>query len=177
MKSSHYRVVVSVLCSLWFLLALSPSVIFASDGEDSWEFHIAPYAWLAGQEGTVSTIPGLPPADINVSFSDDILGNIQGALMLVGEARKGLFGFAADVAYTDIESDAAIPGENFTTLTSQSQSWIVSAAGFYRFLEKERGFLDGLAGVRYWSVDSELTLVAVRLALFQSTTGKTGLIR
>jgi len=48
MQSSHYRVVVSVLCSLLFLLALSPSVVFAADGEDFWEFHIAPYAWLAG---------------------------------------------------------------------------------------------------------------------------------
>ena len=158
MKSSHYGVVVSVLCSLLFLLTLSPSVIFASDGEDSWEFNIAPYGWLAGQEGTVATIPGLPPADIDVSFTDDILGNIQGALMLIGEARKGSFGIAADVVYTDIESDAAIPGKYFTTITSQTQSWIVSAAGFYRFFEKEQAFLDALVGVRYWSVDSELSL-------------------
>jgi hypothetical protein len=158
MKIVERRGVLSVCCSLLFLFLVSSSASFAASSGDSWEFTIVPYGWLAGQEGTVSTLPSLPPADIDVSFSDDILGNIQGALMLMGEARKGSFGFTADVAYTDIESDAAIPGENFTTLTSQSQSWIVSAAGFYRFLEKEQVFLDVLAGVRYWSVDTELTL-------------------
>ncbi|MFC1832136.1 hypothetical protein ACFL0S_08960, partial [Thermodesulfobacteriota bacterium] len=105
MKSSHYRVVVSFICSLLFLLALSPSVVFAADGEDSWEFHIAPYAWLAGLNGTVATLPGLPPADIEMDFQDDIMDDVQGALMLVGEARKDRFGIAIDVAYTDIESD------------------------------------------------------------------------
>lgn len=140
------------------MLTLLPFAAYAANGGDAWEFHLAPYGWLAGQKGSVATLPGLPPADIDVSFSDDILGNINGALMLVGEARKGQFGFAMDVAYTDIESDAAIPGQYFTTLTSQTQSWIVSAAGFYRFLEKERAFLDGLAGLRYWSVDQKLSL-------------------
>lgn len=158
MKSSHYRAVPSVLCSLSLLLSLAPSEIFASDGMDSWEFNIAPYAWLAGQKGTVATLPGLPSADIDISFSDDILGNINGALMLLGEARKGSFGFAMDVAYTDIESDSAIPGQYFTTLTSRTKNWMVSAGGFYRFFNKEQSFLDGMAGVRYWSVDSDLTL-------------------
>ena len=158
MKSLRQKCTLTVSFGFLFLVFIFSAVAYAASSGDSWEFHIAPYGWLAGQEGTVGTFPRLPPADIDVSFSDDILGNINGALMLIGEARKGSFGFAADVAYTDIESDAKIPGENFTKLTSQSQSWIVSAAGFYRFFEKERAFLDCLAGVRYWSVDSELTL-------------------
>jgi len=166
MKNAQRRCFLSVSCSLLFLLFVSSSASFAASSGDSWEFHIAPYAWLAGQEGTVATLPGLPPADIDVSFSDDIADNIQGALMLIGEARKGSLGFTAEVAYTDIESDATIPGENFTTLTSQSQSWIVSAGGFYRFFENEQGFLDGLAGVRYWSIDSELTLSGGPLGAF-----------
>lgn len=158
MKSYRHGVVVSVLCSLLFLVTLSPSDIVASNGQDSWVYHITPYAWLAGQKGTVATLPGLPPADIDISFADDILGNINGALMLVGEARKGSFGFSMDVAYTDIESDAAIPGQYFSTITSQTKTWMVSAAGFYRLLETDRAFLDGLGGLRYWSVDSELSL-------------------
>lgn len=158
MQSSHYRVVVSVLCSLLFLLTLLPSVVFAADGEDSWEFHIAPYAWLAGLNGTVATLPGLPPADIEMDFQDDIIDNVQGALMLVGEARKDRFGIAIDVAYTDIESDSAIPGQNFTTLSSKTKNWLVTAAGFYRLMDTGKASVDALAGIRYWSVDSELAL-------------------
>ena len=106
----------------------------------------------------MATLPGLPPADIDISFTDEILGNIKGAVMLISEARKGPFGIALEVTYTDIESDTAVPGQYLTTLTSQTKNWIVSAAAFYRFFETDRAFFDGLGGVRYWSVDQELSL-------------------
>jgi len=147
----------SLVFQVFFYCFLLPNLLAANDS-DSWEFHIAPYAWLAGLDGSVATLPGLPPADIEVDFYDDILGNINGAFMLVGEARKGRFGLTMDLVYTDIETDSAIPGQNFTTLTSQTTNWIVSAAGFYRVTENDRAFIDGLAGVRYWSADSKLTL-------------------
>ena len=158
MKSYRHRVLVPVLCCLLSLLTLSPSFIFASDEEDSWKFHIVSYAWLAGQEGTVGTLPGLPPADIDINFTDDILGSINGALMMIGEARKGSFGLSMEVTYSDIESDIGIPGQYFITTTSRSKTWMVSASAFYRLLETDRAFLDGLGGIRYWSVDSELSL-------------------
>ena len=56
------------------------------------------YGWLVGQNGTVATLPGLPPTEIDIDFFDDILGNINFALFLVGEAHKGRSGreLAAD---------------------------------------------------------------------------------
>ena len=124
------------------------------------EFSTGPYAWLAGQKGKVGTLPPLPPADIDVDFYDDILGNINGAIMLVGEARKGRYGVIIDVAYTDIEAEESTPGPFFSTIKSRTKSWIISAAGLYRLVERERAFLDVVGGIRYWSVDSELSLNA-----------------
>lgn len=158
MQSSHHGVVVSVFYCLLFLITLSPSFTYASSNEDSWEFSLIPYAWLAGQNGKVATLPGLPPADIDINFADDIADNINGALMLVGEARKGSFGVSMEVSYTDIESDESIFGQYFNTITSRTQNWMVSAAAFYRVLETDRASLDGLGGIRYWLVDSELSL-------------------
>lgn len=149
---------ISVCCIFLALFLVSSSFSFAADSGDSWHFQVATYAWLSGQEGTVATLPGLPPADIDISYTDDIADNINGALTLVGEARKGPFGITMDVNYSDIESDSATLGQYFTTLTSQTKTWIVSTAAFYRFFESERAFLDGLGGVRYWSVDQELAL-------------------
>ncbi len=154
----QYRVcilaVVSLICTFQ-----APSLSSATENDpDSWAFHLAPYAWLSGQSGSVATQPGLPTADIDVNFYDDVLGNIKGAFMLLGEARKGSFGISSDVVYTDIESDSATPGQVFTTLSSRTTSWIVSASGFYRFLNKGNAYVDGLVGARYWSVDSELAL-------------------
>jgi len=126
---------------------------------DKWNFQLAPYAWLAGQEGKVATLTGLPPADIDVDFYEDIFGNINGALMLVGEARKGRFGFVMDVAYTDIDmEDPTSLGILYSAVNSRTKSWMVSAAGLYRLVERQNRFLDVIGGVRYWSIDSELTL-------------------
>jgi len=130
-----------------------------SQGSDKWNFQLAPYAWLAGQKGTVATLPGLPSADVDVDFYDDVLGNINGAIMLVGEARKGRFGVVMDVVYTDIEGEDPTPlGIFYSALNSRTKSWMVSVAGLYRLVESQNRFLDVIGGVRYWSVDSELTL-------------------
>lgn len=148
----------SIIFCLFLLPISSLPALAATDQNDTWTFQLAPYAWLAGLNGKVATIPPLPPADIDIDFYDDILGNINGALFLVGEARKGRFGIVADVAYVDIELEDPTPGPFFTLLTSREESWIVSAAGFYRLAEEQGAFLDLIGGVRYWSVDTTLTL-------------------
>ena len=125
----------------------------------SWQFKLAPYAWLAGQKGSVATFPGLPPTDIDVDFYDDVLGNINGALFLVGEVRKGRWGGLVDIAYTDIEDDDATPYQVlWKTAAVQMTSWMVSAAGLFRFLEEDRAFMDGVAGLRYWGIESRFAL-------------------
>ena len=89
MKRSSHKFSMLLLCGILFSQILSFSAHAESNIGDKWEFQLAPYAWLVGQKGKVDTLPGLPPADVDVDFYDDILGNINGALMLVGEARKG----------------------------------------------------------------------------------------
>jgi hypothetical protein len=160
MKNSICKSFIFIFIGALSTIAWCFSAYAESNAGDEWKFQIAPYAWLAGQEGKVATLPPLPPADIDVDFYDDVLGNIKGALMLVGEARKGRYGLVMDVAYTDIEVEEPTPGPFFTTIKSRTKSWIVSAAGLYRLAERERAFLDLVGGIRYWSVDSELSLSA-----------------
>lgn len=147
-----------------FMIVCSITLCFAADTQSEsagkWQFQVAPYAWLAGQKGTVATLPGLPATDIDVDFYDDIWGNINGALYLVGEARKDNLGVFLDVEYVDIEDEEATPGPFFSKVKSRTKSWLVSAAGFYRLIQADKAFLDALAGIRYWSVDSKLTLTA-----------------
>ena len=127
---------------------------------DTWHFQLGTYAWLSGQKGTLATQPGLPAVDVDLDFYDDIAGNINGAFSLVGEVRKGRIGMVGDVNYSDIEDDEATPGPLFSTIASRTKTWIASMAGFYRLMEQDRAFLDGMAGLRYWSVDSSLKLGA-----------------
>ena len=158
MKNLLGKVSRFIICGVLYTLVWCFPAYADVNSSDKWEFQLAPYAWLAGQKGKVATLPGLPPTDIDVDFYDDILGNINGALMLVGEARKGRYGMVIDVAYTDIEFEDSTPGPFFSSIKSRTKSWMVSAAGLYRLVERQRQFLDVIGGIRYWSVDSELSL-------------------
>ena len=158
MRSAFNKLFMLFACSVFFALLPCHAANAESQSNNTWQFQLAPYAWLAGQNGTVATLPGLPPADIDIDFWDDISDNINGALFLVGEARKDKFGVFVDVAYVDIESDNATPGPYFSSVVSTTESWIVTAAGFYRLVEQPAAFIDLIAGIRYWSVDSSLAL-------------------
>lgn len=63
-----------------------------------------------------------------------------------------------DIAYVDIEFTEDTPSPYFSSISSRTESWIVSAAGFYRLFEEAGAFLDLTAGIRYWNVDSTLSL-------------------
>ena len=160
MKNSICKSLILIISGALYTLVCCLSAYADTNRSDKWEFQLAPYAWLAGQKGKVATLPPLPADDIDIDFYDDVLGNINGALMLVGEARKGRFGLVMDVAYTDIEDEEPTTGPFFSTYRWRTKSWIVSAAGLYRLAEQERAFLDVIGGIRYWSVDSELSLSA-----------------
>jgi hypothetical protein len=158
MKGIAPKLLMSALIAIMALSVALPLAQAKEADSGQWRFQLAPYIWMAGQKGNVATLPGLPAADIEVDFYDDILGNLNGALMLVGEARKDRFGIVADIAYTDIESENSTPGPFFSHVNSRTKSWMISAALFYRLAEKKRAFLDLMGGARYWSLDSELTL-------------------
>jgi hypothetical protein len=159
MKDSISTSLILVICVAISTIVWCSSAYAELKGGDKWTFQLAPYAWLAGQNGKVATLPSLPPADIDVDFYDDVLGNIKGALMLVGEARKGRYGVVMDVAYTDIEMEDPTPlGTFYSKVNSRTKSWMVSVAGLYRLVERQNRFLDVIGGARYWSVDSELAL-------------------
>lgn len=143
---------------IFIFLTLCHPVYGETASDNTWQFRLAPYAWLAGMDGTVATLPGLPPADIDMDFWDDIVKNVDGAIFLVGEARKGSFGVFMDIAYVDIEQDGNTPGPYFSSVSVTTESWILSATGLYRFVDQPASSADLIAGIRYWSVDSTLKL-------------------
>jgi hypothetical protein len=63
------RVVAALLASIAVASAAAERSAGAPTAED-WEFSVAPYLWAAGTEGTTGTLPGLPPADLDMSFGD-----------------------------------------------------------------------------------------------------------
>ena len=85
---------------------------------DAWEFNIVPYIWALSETGNV-TVKGFE-TDVDAAFKD-MISNLNGALMLDFEVRKGRFGgfinpfFASvggeesfQILFQDITVDAAI---------------------------------------------------------------------
>ncbi len=164
MKFSCQRKFYAIIFASLLMLASVPPANSSENMADQWQFQLAAYGWLSGQHGSVAPISGLPAVDIDIDFWDDIAGNINGALYLIGEARKESFGVVMDVVYSDIEFEKTTPGSLYSSIFSQTETWMVTTAGFYRLAEASTGFVDILAGVRYWAIESTLGLTSGVLA-------------
>lgn len=149
------------LCASVFTLGLFSTGAIAQDATawDGWDFTVAPYLWGASLSGNAATIPGLPPVDVDASFSD-ILDNLSFAGMIVGNAQKGRWGVTADLQYISLENSTSDLQPLFSKATVKAKNKIFSVLGEYKMVEAPTGELWASAGARYWSVDTSLDLDA-----------------
>lgn len=120
--------------------------------ESDWVFTAAPYAWLAGMNGSVASF-GAPETDIDFSFSD-VLKNLDVGLMGAGEARNGRFLIASDVMWAKLSGDRDLPLGGNVELTAETLT--VTGLGGYSLVYGDGGNLDVVAGARLWSVSNTL---------------------
>lgn len=133
------------------LLITAPPIVLAKD----WDFRLNPYIWLAGLEGNVATIPGLPSVPIDVS-SRQAFEDTEASLMLFLDAKRGKHGFFADAIYTDVQSNNELVPSVDLTLQSVSKTRIFSLAYQYEFYRSKQTFVDVMVGARYWNIDIAL---------------------
>ena len=95
---------------------------------DPWQLSITPYLWAVALKGDLGV--GRIDANVDASF-DDILDNLNGALMLEAELRKGRFGMISDTIYANLEDNAAT-GEDRLKVDATANLLIQSLAGTYR---------------------------------------------
>ncbi len=157
------------------LVAQSPRAQPATgDGKlpDDWQFAFTVYGWATNLSGS-TTVRGN-----TVDFNASIIDILQHSSSLIGfmgdfEAKKGKFGFFADVVWAQlgIPKSAAsysnpIPRVTLSAQTNAVDSLsltIVEAAGLYEVAKwpgSEQSFtaLDFYAGGRFWSVANQISL-------------------
>lgn len=158
------RVCQILFVSIGLVISLSPSALAQTTADQQSSepliIEFIPYAWAAGLSGEVSTLPGLPPVSIDLPFSD-VLEDLDFAFMGVAIARKGRFGLFSDIVYSELSASASFPEQEFAPTANVSASTlIITAGGLYRPIETETGSVDLLAGVRYWDLNTRITLGA-----------------
>ncbi len=126
---------------------------------DDWTFTLAPYVWMPALSGDVSTLPGAPVANIDLSFRD-ILENLDFAAFAAGEARRGDFFVRGEMSYTSVTSSAGTPGPLFSGARVTSKTFIGGLAPGYTFFRNPSTEIEAFAGFRYWWIDTDLTLRA-----------------
>jgi hypothetical protein len=123
-----------------------------------WTFNVNLYAWAAGLDGRVRTLPPLPSVNVNIGFND-VLKNLDVALMGSVEARLDRFILFSDLIYSRLSPEKGFTVAGFpVNATIESTSFIGLAAAGYRFVSVPGFTLDGFAGARGFSMSNTLTL-------------------
>jgi hypothetical protein len=151
---------------------------FAASG-DGWQFNVVPYLWLPAVHGSADVTvrdlrggDGEPLGQVDVSAEidpDDYLSNLHFALMFIAEARKGPWSIYTDLMYAQFDNqDTRLksitgPRGNLSTEISRKaevdvSSTIWTLGGGYNLIDRPDLLLDLVAGFRYMTMDSDLTL-------------------
>jgi hypothetical protein len=142
-----------------FAADLSPApVLAAAPLPPEWTFSVNSYVWAAGLKGRMRTIPPLPAVNIELSFQD-IIKNLDGAIMGAFDARKGRFVLLSDLMIARVSADkqfavAGFPG----TVGAASLSFVGLAAAGYSIVYQGPLKVDIMAGVRGFNMSNALTL-------------------
>lgn len=124
--------------------------------EQGWTFSVAPYFWAAGLSGEVGQF-GLPPVDVDASFSD-IFDHLDFGAMAIGEARYDRYSIFGDIMYSKISGSAGTPRgilASSAAVTSETFAGLIGAG--YSLIETDAGRLEVVGGVRVWSVDNDIS--------------------
>ena len=150
---------------LGLAVAVGPANAQATDTE-SWQFALTAYGYLPAISGTAYfPVPGTS-ATFNLNQSD-LINNLKMVFMGAFDARRGRWGFFADLLYLDLGrrntnvhdftiGGIGIPATTTSDVSLDMKTWIVTAAGEYRVLNEGGGTLDAVVGVRYVSLKERL---------------------
>jgi hypothetical protein len=149
------------LCALALTLPAAASV----QAEDSWQFSARFDGWFADVNGETALGPdGGNDFDIKL---EDVIGSLNFAMLGSFDARKGRWGFVADVFYAEIgdkktnyregtPGGSDIPTSAKTSIKFDIKAGALTSAGFYRVIEDGGMTLDVLAGFRYMKIDQKI---------------------
>jgi hypothetical protein len=150
-------------CAALVAFAATP---IAAQGEENaaapsagWTFTSTPYVWFAGLQGDLATISGLPPAEVDVSFSD-IIENTDMALMLAAEANRDRWALLLDLVYLSVSGNAETPGPLLGGADFDTKTLFATLGVAYEVIERGRLRTDVVAGARLWYAETELDLSA-----------------
>lgn len=137
-----------LLASFWAPTASAQGILIDEEEPDRWRSSLYLYVWALSMDGTAA-IRG-NEVDIDASFSD-LVDVLDAALSLHFSSQKGNWGYFLDGMYTKLNPSEETP---VGKITIDTKSFIGEVGGFHQFNRN----LQGIFGLRYQSMDTELQL-------------------
>ena len=163
MIKRHLRTLLAPAVIGFFLtIAAVPS----TSAQDGWEFDLAIYAWLPTIEGKLAyDLPGL--GDTIEIDPADLIENLEFTAMVAFAARRDRWSILGDVIYLKEAASRNRQldiGDGINLRADfELQSWVTNFAGAYDVARSERSTHGILVGVRYFSMDTRLSISSDRL--------------
>jgi hypothetical protein len=132
---------------------LSTSVL----ADDEWHYLLAPYVWFAGAEGELTPAPGIAARDVDVS-AIEALRDTEASFMLLFQAQKQQHGVLFDVFYSDVLHESQTDAESGVRYNAALKNTMVTTGYSYEVYGASRAIINVVGGMRYWQVDTRLTL-------------------
>lgn len=136
---------------LCIVLSAALFSIGAIAAENEWKNTIAIYVVGASIDGTAGIGP--VTGDVDVSFGD-ILDNLDGGLMAAYRLEHGPWSMVADLMWLGLEQKKSGGLSGNTRTKVEADQVIVSLDGGYAVTDR----LSGYAGLRYWSLDADVSV-------------------
>lgn len=151
-------------------LASAPACAHAQD----WAFTLTPYLWAQSLEATAAPLPALPPARVDLSFSD-LVDELQFAFTAAFEARRGKWGVLADISFADLGSSQSftLRDERFIALGLANETLVGTAVVMRRVHERPGAAVDLFAGARVSHQAYDLRLSRLNGAAVEATRRET----
>jgi hypothetical protein len=150
-------------------LAVSSSGILAADGSLGLNFSIQPYLWMPTIETDLKfTAPDGSTGEPTIKVEpDDYLEDVDIALLLTAEMRKGRWSLVADFVFMEVSSkDNSVKQVDFggpvisTNLDMgtevDTKSFIATFGPGYQIIDGPRLQMDVVAGLRYLWIESDV---------------------
>ena len=167
--SNHHIRAHLVYFGMLALLATAPLCRADSVPSEAWSFALTPYVWLPTIHGTLN-FNAPPPSTGAPSVALEpsrYLSNLDLALMLGFEARKGDWSIFTDAMYLEFSDEKAavrsvsgpagivqVPVNSNTSVGLKAV--VVTLAGGYTVARADSGTLDVIGGVRYMTMEASL---------------------
>lgn len=144
----------ALACALCATMAAGTAQAQAADDT---QVIVTGYLFGSAIKGRASSAPGLPAADLDLSFSD-IVKDLDFGIMSAVELRRGPWGFVGDLMYSNVSPSATVPAPVPLTGTLDQKSLTLQANVLYRVHESDGLNVDLGAGLRYWNIKNVGTL-------------------